>query len=99
MRAFALLLFCAPAYAGLWSPSTFFPVTNADGSVTWTLDLDTNDVKHMPKSVRELPTDALHETLVGTYIAMHKICLHGWEITGKRPGEKKNRLIIEGRCK
>lgn len=94
MRFAILMLLCAPAMAGLWSPSFFAPTTHADGTVTWLLNLDLRDYS---KADRALPPEEFNLKAVGPYIAHHKVCPKGWEITSSRT--EKRRLILEGRCK
>lgn len=95
MRYVILLMFIAPAYAGLFGPDVwpFVPVTHPDGSKTWTI---TYDLKSIPKADMALPKQERDIKLAGVELAFHKFCEGGWQITDSR--EEKKRLIIEGKC-
>lgn len=91
-RTALLLLLCAPAMAGLFSPPLFIPVTHPDGSQTWTYSIAVSDI---PKAERDRPD--LAEWLAGFALAHNSFCSQGWSVSDSRT--EKNRVIIEGRCK
>ena len=97
LRLVAMLSFSAPVIAGLLTPAVFEPYIAQDGSRSWRIDMDVDDLQYLRKEDRDLPVAQRNEKLAASFLGKERFCKDGWEITGSHT--EKKRLIIEGRCK
>lgn len=91
MRFIALLLICSVVNAGPWNPPQFIPVTHADGSQTWQIKILLSDLS---KADRLAPDR--DNTIASRFLAHHKFCTSGWELT--ESSIEKKWLVLGGKC-